>query len=119
MMMLSPLTSRAEDGSKLWLRYVAEANVAKTSQAVREVSVPGQSPTLEVIRQEVGTALAGLAGRRSTFVEAPSDDGALIIGTPQSSAAIASLGWAKELEHLGREGFIIRSSRIGGRRAMV
>ena len=114
--MLSPLTSRAEDGSRLWLRY---ADRSDTAAAIRQVIVSGQSPTRDVIQQELTLALEALNGKPPTFADALSSDGALIIGTPASSPAIAALNLRRELEPLGREGFIIRSMQIDGRRAAV
>ena len=115
-MMLTPMNLRAEDGSKLWLRYSAGADF---TQSIRQINVAGQSPTLEAIRKEITVAVEGLSGTAPDFVDAGGSDGVLIVGTPASSPAIASLNWSKELEALGREGFIIRSTPIDGRRTIV
>ena len=114
--MLSPHIARAEDGSRLWLRYADSGDAAKT---ITQFSIPGQSMTLDVIRGELKLALPGLAGRPASFVGTVTEDGAVLIGTPASSPTIASLGWSKELDSLGREGFLIRSTRAQGHRATV
>ena len=120
-MMLTPIASRAEDGSKLWLRYArGEAGGAgESAGSIGRVVVIGQSPTLDVIRTDVKTALEGLTGHPPDFADAPNRDGGILIGTPTSSPAIASLPWRRELEALGREGFIIRATDVGGHRTTV
>ena len=116
LIMLSPSSSRAEDGSKLWLRYADSADAAKSIHAV---NVAGQSPTLDVVRREITLALEGLSRQPPKLVDAVNEDEVVVIGTPASSATIASLGWLKELDGLGREGFIIRASRVDGHRVIA
>ena len=88
---------KADDGSRLWLRYDQ-----LSSRRVGSIAVQGQSATFDVIRRE----LLG-AG----IVVGNSDDASVIIGLPQTSAFIRKLGWEPELQNLGPEGFRIRTIR--------
>jgi alpha-glucuronidase len=92
--------ARGEDGSKLWLRYSRPADHA------RPIVVGGKSPTCEIIRAELSAA--GVGG-----------DEAIVVGTPADSHLIRALGWEAELNELGPEGFIIRSTDVAGRSAIV
>ena len=54
-------------------------------------------------------------GCRRSRRSAGRGDGAVVIGTPNTSAAIRGLGWQAELTRLGPEGYRIRNARIGNR----
>src|SRR6185369_8998119 len=88
---------KADDGSRLWLRYDQ-----LPARRVGSIAVQGQSATFDVIRRE----LLG-AG----IVVGNGDDASVIIGLPQTSAFIRKLGWEPELQNLGPEGFRIRTIR--------
>ena len=46
-------------------------------------------------------------------------DGAIVLGTPRSSRAVAGLGWTADLDRQGDEGYLIRSTPVAGGRATV
>ena len=104
-----------EDGYKLWLRYpsVGPASV-RYRRTLRHVVVPGTSPTAQVTRDELKTALSAMLANGVT-ADGPLAEGTLIAGTPGSSEAIRGLGWTADLARAGREGFVIRSARIDNR----
>lgn len=117
----APETSLAgEDGYKLWLRYASPgaAAVAQYRQLIRQVVVQGRTPTSDIVRREMTTALGSLLGSPVPVVEAASSDRAVVIGTPENSPLIRGLSWSADLAKAGPEGFIIRPVRVGGR-AMV
>ncbi len=112
----------AEDGYELWLRYprvADEARLQQYRQLVTEVLVEGRSPTMQAVSAELQRGLAGLLGRPVPLVQKPEADGVLIVGTPMESAAIAAAGLDSDLRAVGDEGYVIRSTRVGGRRAIV
>ena len=114
--------ARAEDGYDLWLRYprVTEpALLAQYRAAAAQVVVGGDSPTLAAARDELVTGLTGLLGTAPAVGSSVSMDGAIVIGTPRSSALIRSLRLESELRGLGPEGYVIRTTRIAGKRAIV
>jgi len=113
---------RAETGYDLWLRYprLTDADQrASYRQSATAIVVPQQSPTAEVIAAEIGRALRGLLGVDVPRVSQPGTDGAVIVGTPSTSSLIAALGWTDALARVGDEGYVIRSTTVGGRAATV
>ncbi|WBY09504.1 alpha-glucuronidase family glycosyl hydrolase [Sphingomonas sp. 7/4-4] len=107
-----PAAARGETGYDLWLRYQPlehrpEEAVRKT---VQYLVVQGSSPTLAAATAEFRRGMGGLL-RGNGFGVAGSAprDGAVVIGTPQNSPIIASLGL--KLAAIGPEGYLIRSAR--------
>jgi alpha-glucuronidase len=105
----------AEDGYDLWLRYgplAGPAGQTYRSQAT-EIVGAGSGPA-EVARMELVRGLTGLLGRRVAIVGSITQNGAIVLGTPKSSADIAAL--KLDLAGAGDEGFVIRTETIGGHR---
>ncbi|HEX3913314.1 MAG TPA: alpha-glucuronidase family glycosyl hydrolase [Steroidobacteraceae bacterium] len=114
--MLSAGFARAEDGHELWLRYrPVEAPWAARYRAIAGELLAPESA--QAARAELELALRGLLGAAPPRVRRVDRDGALLLGTPQSSPAIAGLHL--DLGALGPEGYVIRSVRIAGHRATV
>ncbi len=107
----------AEDGYKLWLRYVPPGNDALLQQyrtKVRGLTVEGTSPTARIIAGEMRTALESMQILESRTGTTPTPSGGqVVVGTPQSSSLIRSLGWANDLAKVGPEGYIIRTATFG------
>jgi len=113
---------RAETGHDLWLRYpLVTDSVMRVSyrQAAAALVLPPSSPTSDVIAAELTRGLRGLLGSDVPRVRRPGSDGAVIVGTPSTSPAIAALGWADTLARLGDEGYVIRSTKVGGHATTV
>jgi alpha-glucuronidase len=104
-----------EDGYKLWLRYAPPGDMAgKYGGTVRAIRVEGTSATCGIVRDELGSgAVAMLKG---TFPASGSglESGTVVAGTPGNSALVRDLKWSDELSRAGDEGFVVRSTRIGG-----
>lgn len=109
----------AEDGHDLWLRYrplataQAEAYRTHASQLVAGQSTAG----LIAARSELENGLDGLLGLSLPLSEVVTQDGAIVIGSADSSPIVAGLGL--DLSALGPEGYLIRSMRIDGRQTTV
>ncbi|CAN5436765.1 alpha-glucuronidase family glycosyl hydrolase [soil metagenome] len=117
-----PRFAVAEDGYKLWLRYPVVTDVALRARykaVVSQVVVDGDSPTLQAARGELIAGLTGLLGAAVSANGSVDRAGTVFVGTPSGSRAIAALPFVRELAALGREGFIIRSATVAGRRALV
>jgi alpha-glucuronidase len=111
-----------EDGYDLWLRYHRVADAARLREyraAITGLVLEGDSPTLRAARDELTRGLGGLLGRTVPLARALTRDGAVILGTPATSPLVASLPLADALRGVGREGFVLRAVRLGGRRAIV
>ncbi len=98
-------TAKADDGYRLWLRYdqLPSRSMNAYRERIRSIRVDGKSPTFEAIRRELIEGCSGLLGTR---IE-ENENGALIVGTPQTSSFIHKLNW--DLRNLGPEGFRIRT----------
>ena len=110
----------ADDGYRLWLRYdplSPEAAAGYRSYAT-SVVVPGQSATLEAVRNELVAGLSGLLGRPVSAADQPRG-GSVIAGTQRSSPFIAELSWGRELDAIGPEGFLIRTVPLDAGSATV
>lgn len=117
-LLLTAQIARAEDGHDLWLRYrpiEAEAAAAYRSAATQLI-LSGRSPTLGVAADELERGLSGLLGAAPDRAEAVSRDGAVMIGRA-GDAAIEALDL--DLSDVGPEGYVIRTLRVDGRRAVV
>src|SRR5262249_20677884 len=104
-------TTRAEDGYRLWLRYapLPQQMIDSFQPRVTSIVAPGSSATLDAIRTELLNGCTGLLGRAVPVAGDVNRDGAVVVGTPQSSSQIAGLKWERQLAELGPEGFRIRS----------
>ncbi|WP_421739033.1 alpha-glucuronidase family glycosyl hydrolase [Caulobacter sp.] len=102
--------ARAEDGHDLWLRYrPVEASAGYAPAAIAPVA---DTPTLKVARAELERGLAGLIGAPSAQA-----DRVILIGTPESSPAIARL--TLPLKAAGDEGYLIRTVTVDGKTTTV
>jgi alpha-glucuronidase len=122
--LFAPSRAEAETGYDLWLRYArveSEAERSAYRKAASAIVVEGDSPTGRVVRAELRRGLSGLLGGETPVSGAVRADGAVVVGTPLSSPLIktASLKWAERLARVGPEGYVIRSTRIGGHAVTV
>jgi alpha-glucuronidase len=115
------LRTTAEDGYRLWLRYDPLPNLMIDAyrSRVTAIVVHGRSATLDALRAELVEGCSGLLGNPVPVAEDLLRDGALIVGTPESSPLIASLKWQHKLSALGAEGFRIRSIKLKTRSVTV
>jgi alpha-glucuronidase len=109
----------AEDGHEVWLRY----HPLPAPQAARYAPLTGTlvtgrpSPTLDAAAKELRLGISGLLRRMPVNAQRVTRDGAVVIGTPASSAVIAGLHL--DLAGAGREGFVLRSLNTDGHRVTV
>jgi alpha-glucuronidase len=107
----------AEDGYDLWLRYrPVESPWAERYRASARELVP-PSGVSSAAESELRRALKGLLDSTPTLAREVAHDGAIVFGTPRSSAVIAALHL--DLDDLGSEGYLLHSVRIGGHRATI
>ncbi|MBN1764486.1 MAG: hypothetical protein JW860_04450 [Sedimentisphaerales bacterium] len=102
----------AEDGYRLWLRYEKGARPELLShyfEHITELVIPSGQKTLAVVREELCHGLSGLLGKDLPVTESISQKGAVVLGTPKTSAVVPKLIDISELKSCGTEGYIIRS----------
>ena len=80
--------------------------------------VGARSPTIGAARDELTRGLRGLLGNAVTVDKSVSANGSIILGTPKC-LALASLKLDAALQGVGPEGFVLRSTTVGGKRATV
>lgn len=117
-----PGSSLAEDGYRLWLRYdLIDKPEVRTAYraALTELEITTLSPTLAIAKEELRIGLLGLLGKCPPFVPAITHNGALIVGTPQSSKTIARLDLQNRLQAAGAEGFVILATTAEGKSCTV
>ena len=110
---------KADDGSRLWLRYeqLPSRSLDVYRERIKSIAVQGKSVTFDVINNELSRACTGLLGRPVDIGD--SDDASVIVGLPHTSTLIRKLQWQAELRKLGPEGFRIRTIRNGNRDVIV
>ncbi len=105
--------SLGDDGSRLWLKYDRISD-PEFLQACRRtftsIVVPGESATLQIVRDEAKQGLDVLLG-----ADLPARDnlsgGAVVLATPAMSDLTATI----DLTKLGNEGYRIRSIQVEGK----
>jgi alpha-glucuronidase len=109
----------AEDGYRLWLRYVPVGGEWLSRYRERATELVGgpASPTLRAAQAELQRGLTGLLGAGLPSAQEVTRDGAIVFGTPVSSALVKSL--PLELRQVGAQGYLIRTVTIEGHQATV
>jgi len=113
--------TKAENGYRLWLRHdlLPSRIVAVYRPLVKSIVVSGNSASLDAARAELVNGCLGLLGSSVPVVDEVRSDGAIVVGTPQSSPFISKLNWNRELSALGPEGFRIASVKSRARAVIV
>jgi alpha-glucuronidase len=106
-----PAVLPEEDGYKLWLRYAPLGGIAKNyRKIVRQIRVEGTSATAGIIRDELRAATSAMLRTAIPADEKGLPGGTLLVGTPENSKFIRQM----DLVMIGNDGFVIRSTRLGG-----
>jgi len=97
-----------DDGYKLWMKYPVLENQGELLQQLSSISV----------RDELQQGLSGLLGREMLSTNNP-EDANLVVGTPAFCPLIRDVVKEAELEALGNEGFLIRSTLDGSNLTLI
>lgn len=116
--LVAPSAAAAGDGYDLWLRYrpVEPPLRERYAQFASGIVIEGNSPTVNAAGAELRRGFEAMLGRPLQRVREVRK-GAILVGTPNASALVRRL--ALPLEGIGREGFLIRSVTLDGKRATV
>jgi alpha-glucuronidase len=120
--LLHPDTAKAENGHKLWLRYVKVSDASLLHEyrtKIKGVLIASNSATMKAARHELKIGLGGLLDKPVSFVQSVNQNGMLLVGTPANSEVIASLHLQDQLKKLGKEGYLIRNEVINGKKSIV
>ena len=111
-----------EDGSELWLRYKKVAlpsRLAEYQAGLTHVVKAGSAETLQAAQAELVKGLGGLLGATITVADAPTGDGAVVLGTPASSTLVSGLSLGSRLTAVGSEGYLVEAATVAGKKAIV
>jgi alpha-glucuronidase len=111
---------RAEDGYRLWLRYVPVADALRAQQYRSQVQgfcFYGQSATIEAAMKEMSMAIEGLLGKKISNSKNISTG--FIVAGSAGNKEITALVPAKDLAATGSEGFLIRTMQQGNKKILV
>jgi alpha-glucuronidase len=115
-------TPPAEDGSQLWLRYPTvnlPARLSEYQAGLTQIVTAGSSATLQAAQAELVKGLSGLTGVTIPVVSQPTAAGAVVIGTPTSSAIVSGLALGSSLTAVGSEGYLVQATIVSGKAAIV
>lgn len=114
--------TKGENGYDLWLRYKPVSNHILLSvyrKNITQLITGDSSATMNIIKNELLTGIAGLLQTEIGYHHSVTRDGAIIAGTPRSSALIRNAGIATQLQAAGDEGFVITSKKINGKQCIL
>jgi alpha-glucuronidase len=111
-----------EDGGELWLRYrkvPLPGRLAEYQAALAYVVKAGASDTLQAAQSELVKGLSGLTGKTLSVADTQTSDGAVVLGTPDSSPLVKSSSLAARLSSLGKDGYIVEATEVDGKKTIV
>lgn len=111
-----------ETGADLWLRYPEvslPARLAEYRAAMTHVVSSGGGASTRAATDELLRGLSGLTGSSVTLESTVQGAGAVVIGTPTTSALIAGLPLASELAALGPDGYLVRRAELDGQSVLA
>lgn len=112
----------AEDGYRLWQRYDQVQDAVRLQsyrQAISEIVLQGDSPTLLIAQKELTMGLSGLLAQPVTAVKQATRQAILVAGTPSGSALVKELSLGKNFKSVGDEGYFILTTSKNGRKYTV
>jgi alpha-glucuronidase len=114
-------TLKAENGYDLWLRYhlITDSKILNNYKTlISGVIINGNSAIIQSAKQEITTGLEGLLGRKLPS-QKNIQNGAILIGTSNSSPFLSSINLANELLQAGKEGFLITNKIIDTKKVII
>jgi len=112
----------ADDGYNLWMKYKKIDDSTKLKEyhcTITNIIIPGNSSTVQIIQEEIQKDLERFLEIDIPFMDSVTQNGSVIIGTPQSSSLIKEADFSDELALSGRDGFLIRSTKVNGYRSII
>ncbi len=111
------LVNYADNGYRLWLKYDKLQDrklLAIYKNKMQEISLHGNSPTIQKAKEEINAASQGLLDVRPKWTTGNTTNSNLLIGTPAADILIASMHLS-ELDQVKDDGYIIVNKPINGR----
>ena len=115
------VTVFADDGYNLWLRYKPVENkilLQNYRTSINELVVYGNSPTIQIAKEEIIAALWGMINKKITAVPFVKINGSLVIGTILSMGTPGAAMLPK-IKNIGDEGYQIVSTNYNGKNSIL
>ncbi len=112
----------AGSGYRLWLKYNMVPNKHLLYEYRAEINasmVAGNSLTIQAARNELHKGLDGLLGIKVPSVKNLYENGILLAGVYRNISLIRKVVLKNELEKAGDEGFVIRATKINGKKITI
>lgn len=110
-------------GYRLWLRYTKVTNseiFQKYKDAIKEIVSESSTELQTTAKQELLYALRIITDQPTIALKSSiTQDGTIVIGTPETSDIIKNLHWETDLLAQGNEGFVISNAIINGKKCIV
>jgi alpha-glucuronidase len=119
---LSFTIGNAEAGYRLWLRYNLISDSQKLNQYKELIigwAIEGESPTINVVKDELQLGLTGLLGNSVPRVNSIDNNGILIAASYKSSSLLSKINLSDKLKNIGSEGYLILSRKIDGKATTI
>ncbi|MEP7111445.1 MAG: alpha-glucuronidase family glycosyl hydrolase [Ferruginibacter sp.] len=118
---LSALMAVAEDGYKLWLRYIPVEDkklLLSYKQAAGEIQINDNTATIQAAREELSVGLRGILGANISATTVVRKNGTILISNAELIGELRK-ALEKDLESTGTEGYIILSKIINDKKCIV
>jgi len=112
---------RAENGYDLWLRYPPIKNkmlLASYRLALQQISIQGNSATMQVVKQELVKASQSMLGQTPSFTTSTINYSSLVIGKMGASLTAGPL-LKNDIKDTGEEGYSIITSIANGKSQII
>ncbi len=122
MLVYLTVSTYAEDGYRLWLRYEPVTNAEKLSHyknVVKYIVVDSDESMINSAVNELQQGVNNMLGINPVIADKVKEDGAIVLGIPETSEIVASLKLEDKLNGLGEEGYIILSTTINKKKCIV
>jgi alpha-glucuronidase len=113
---------KANNGYNLWLNYEEVQNSEhkkSVEQLLQNIRLNDNSPTSEVIREEINRAAKGMLGIVSSYSNSFNKKTGIYIATGADDIPLNAKGLALELKELGEEGYIISYLSSGKKKQVI
>lgn len=110
----------ADNGYDLWLKYQPTPDmelISSYQNSISSLKITGTSETCAKIKAELKRGLSGLLGKEIPINIAESQNGTLLISTPENSRIIKK--YKDTIESLGPEGFLVKQITEGKRKIIL
>ncbi|MBT1702307.1 alpha-glucuronidase family glycosyl hydrolase [Chryseosolibacter indicus] len=117
---LSFISSYAEDGYRLWLRYDLIKDQAKLNAYKKTVTgfiIDGNSSTLAIASKELDNGLTGLLGSRVPLVKSVRDASVIIARFP--SPLLKDINLKTDTKAISEEGYVITTALLNKKNVIV